>query len=379
MGSDAVVKAPGKILWIGGFSVLERPNIAYVTAVDAYVTADLKVNSDNAVELNAPQLKMAVKGAVDTATGRISGETPKELLLFKTAAEVASRYVVGLGLPVSGFNITTNNDTAFAYSLSTGKVVKSGLGSSAAVTVATVGAVLKAFGANPSENDALHKLAQTAHSIATGKVGSGFDIAAASFGSIFYTRYSPEILKSLPAEYTNQQLVDLVKRQWDYKIEKFSMPADFKPLFANFGEAMITTQAVGSVSDFKKKDPETYNKLINDINDENMKAVEALKKIKNGDGYAAAAFREAFDKGRLLTKKLGELSNVGIEPDDCTQLIEESKNTGAFVAKLPGAGGKDAIAALSLTQQDHERLREFWKSRKDLSISNLNLVDRGLI
>ena len=377
--NNTEVKAPGKILWIGGYSVLERPNISFVSAVDAYVTAKLKTNSGVDIELDVPQLNMSAKGKIDHATGKIIGDYQKELLLLKTAAEVALRYVVGLGLNVSGFGITTKNDAPFAYSLSTGKVVKSGLGSSAAVTVATVGAVLKAFDADPAENDALHKLAQTAHSIATGKVGSGFDIAASSFGSIFYTRYSPEILKVLPAEYSNKQLVDLVRKPWDYRIEKFSLPNKFRLLFANFGEAMITTAAVGSVSDFKKRNPDEYNKLIKQINDENVRAVDALKKIGACDKDAIMPFKDAFDKGRLLTKKLGELSNMEVEPEDCTKLIEESKAKGAFVAKLPGAGGMDAIAALALDTKSYDTLKAYWNKRKDLSMLPIKTVDIGVI
>ncbi len=379
MALDASVRAPGKIFWIGGYSVLERPSIAYVSAVDAYVTASLRINSGQSVALNAPQLNMSAKAAIDKTTGKITVDAPKEMLLFKTAAEIALRYMVGLGIHVSGFSITTNSDSPFAYSISTGKVVKSGLGSSSAVTVATVGAVLKAFGADPSENDALHKLAQTAHSIATGKVGSGFDIAAATFGSIIYTRYSPEIMKELPPDYTNLQLTDLVNRKWDYSIEKFTLPGEFGLLFANFGESIITTKAIVSVSDFKKKDPDAYNKLIKEINNENATAIESLRKIKNGDSEALSDFREAFDNGRLLTKRLGELSNVSVEPDDCTKLIEESKKNGAFVAKLPGAGGKDSIAALTLNVKDQERLRAFWKTRKDLSISDITAVKDGVL
>ncbi len=378
MLTNASVKAPGKILWIGGYSVLERPNISYVTAVDAYVTAKLEAVDGNNVEFNAPQLGMSSKGTLDPKTGHIHINVPKELELLKAAAEIAVRYAVGTGKEAQGFKVTTSSDSAFAYSIAGGKIVKSGLGSSAAVTVATVGSVLQAAGISHHTHEALHKLAQTAHSIATGKVGSGFDIAAASFGSILYKRYSPEIVKGLPPDFTNQQLVDLVSRRWDYEVEKFQMPKGFKILFANFGESMITTKAVGSVSDFKKNDPHIYFDLIKELNEDNNKAVKALKAAKEGKAAAMEEFRAAFDHGRSLTKKLGIFSNVGIEPDDCTELIEESKKNGAFVAKLPGAGGKDAIAAISLDTASRASLRKFWKSRK-LNILKVKPVSDGAL
>ncbi len=371
-----MAKAPGKILWLGGYSVLERPNVSFTTTVDAYVDAKVETRNSNEIILNAPQLNQNARGVVDMKTGKLDIETSKDMHLLKTSVEVALQYVAELGIKPSGLTITTNNDPAFSYSISTGKVVKSGLGSSAAVTVASIAAVLNAFEVDSKENDVLHKLSQTAHSVATGKVGSGFDIASATFGSIFYTRYSPEIINALPSNYTNSQLAELMKKQWDYKIEKFSIPDGFQLLLATFGDSMITTSAVGSVSSFKKKDPDTYDALIRVINEQNVLAINALKKISRGSEDHFDSFKLAFDTGRLLTKKLGELSNVAIEPDDCTFLIEESERHGAYVSKLPGAGGKDAIAALALNDGDSKSLRKFWKN-KGLNILEVKPCKRG--
>ena len=72
MASDASAKAPGKILWLGGYSVLERPNVSFVSTVDAYITADLKIRTDQEVNLNAPHLNLSSKGKIDKSTGKIS-------------------------------------------------------------------------------------------------------------------------------------------------------------------------------------------------------------------------------------------------------------------------------------------------------------------
>ena len=304
---------------------------------------------------------------------------PKELLLLKTAAEVASRYACEKGGRLCGFRVETNSDTQFSYSIDSGKVAKSGLGSSAAVTVAAVAAILKFFGIDTSNKEVIHKLAQTSHSIATGKVGSGFDIAAATYGSIFYTRYSPEIIKGLPAEYTNQQLLELIENKWDCSIEPFELPDELGVLFANFvGESMITTSAVGSVSDFKRRFPDAYGTLMKELNFENLNAAKALRKIEKEDEGALYDFKAAFDIGRFLTKNLGRLAKVGIESDDCTELIEQSKKKGAFVSKLPGAGGKDAIAALALSENDRRGLARFWSGNKNLEIQDIKIDNKGV-
>jgi phosphomevalonate kinase len=377
MPFDVTSSAPGKILWIGGYSVLERPNVSYVTAVKAFVNVNIQSLEGNSIILDAPQLGMTAKGTLGNE-GRLNIEVPKELILLKTSAEVALRYAVANGAKPEGFTIHTKNDDVFSYSISGGKIVKSGLGSSAALTVATVAAVLKAFDIKANKHK-VHKLAQISHSVATGKVGSGFDIAGACYGSIVYTRYSPDLVKTLPPDFSNKDLLKLVKKKWDYTAEKLYLPKDFRITFANFiGESMVTTASIGSVSEFKKNNPEKYNKLISELNQTNSEAIDALRKLNGGDKASMTEFKEAFEKGRALSKELGNLSNVGIEPDDCTNLIEESKKNGAFVAKLPGAGGKDSIAAISLSREEEKKLRKFWKGRKKLDILKIKINKKGL-
>lgn len=377
MDSEVGASAPGKILWIGGYSVLERPNVSYVTAVKAFVNVHVESLEGNLVHLDAPQLNMTAEGNLDEE-GKLNIEVPKELNLLKTSAGIALRYAVANGAKPEGFSIRTKNDDAFSYSIAGGKVAKSGLGSSAALTVAAVAAVLKAFGVKANKHK-VHKLAQIAHSLATGKVGSGFDIAAACYGSIVYTRYSPDLIKTLPPDFSNRDLLKLVKKKWDYTADKLYLPAEFKLTFANFvGESMITTESIGSVSEFKKNSPDMYNELMRELNQANLDAIGYLKKIINGDKDAMAMFQESFEKGRSLLKELGNLSKVGIEPEDCTALIEESKKNGAFVAKLPGAGGKDSIAALSISKEGKSQLRKYWKGRKELAILDIKLNKKGL-
>lgn len=87
------------------------------------------------------------------------------------------------------------------------EVAKTGLGSSAAMTTAVVAALLHYLGVvklsspkdyherkDTADLDLVHKIAQTAHCIAQGKVGSGFDVSSAVYGSQRYVRFSPELI-----------------------------------------------------------------------------------------------------------------------------------------------------------------------------------------
>lgn len=46
----------------------------------------------------------------------------------------------------------------------------------------------------------VHNVAQYVHCLAQGKVGSGFDVSSATFGSQLYTRFAPEVLQPLMGE-----------------------------------------------------------------------------------------------------------------------------------------------------------------------------------
>lgn len=83
---------------------------------------------------------------------------------------------------------------------------KTGMGSSAALITSLVSALLIHFGAVTEADFAnlegdgrrlAHNTAQFVHCLAQGKVGSGFDVSAAVFGSQIYRRFKPALLDPL--------------------------------------------------------------------------------------------------------------------------------------------------------------------------------------
>lgn len=86
------------------------------------------------------------------------------------------------------------------------EVHKTGLGSSAALITSLVSALLLHLGVIPPSElledqgkgrQLAHNLAQFIHCLAQGKVGSGFDVSAAVFGSHLYTRFDPGVIAPL--------------------------------------------------------------------------------------------------------------------------------------------------------------------------------------
>ncbi|XLS64373.1 hypothetical protein HN51_024347, partial [Arachis hypogaea] len=154
------------------------------------------------------------------------------------------------------------------------EVAKTGLGSSAAMTTAVVGALLHYLGViklssskdqqdrkDYTDIDLLHKIAQTAHCIAQGKVGSGFDVSSAVYGSQRYVRFSPEVISSvqvaaqaLPAP---EVISDILNGNWDHERTEFSLPPLMTLLLGEPGTGGSSTPSmVGAVKKWQKFDPQ---------------------------------------------------------------------------------------------------------------------------
>lgn len=133
------------------------------------------------------------------------------------SADLCLLQIEARGLPLTSeslaslppFSSIAFNEEESSGQKSKPEVAKTGLGSSAAMTAAVVAALLHYLGVVslpsefplegdkvPADLDVVHVIAQTAHCIAQGKVGSGFDVSSAVYGSHRYVRFSPEVLSS---------------------------------------------------------------------------------------------------------------------------------------------------------------------------------------
>jgi phosphomevalonate kinase len=120
------------------------------------------------------------------------------------------------------------------------------MGSSAALTTSLVAALLQFFGIinlpPPTSSDSahqskqkemnlslIHNLSQLIHSVAQGKIGSGFDVAAAVYGSQVYRRFSESKIsfdQIMNHDPNGELLASTVenKSQWDHQILPFRLP-----------------------------------------------------------------------------------------------------------------------------------------------------------
>ena len=250
---------------------------------------------------------------------------------------------------------------------------KTGLGSSAALVTAFTAAVLGYY--LPIETSLLstaigkariHNLAQAAHCSAQGKIGSGFDVAAAVYGSCIYRRFDPAILKRIgevgsPGFTKRLRTVaddDGPVKIWDTQIDKssVSIPTGLRLVMCDVDCGSETPGMVKEVFEWRKQNPEEAALLWATLQKGNEDLARELrdlaKKTHMSDG-SYENLREIILTIRSLIREMSEKAGVPIEPKVQTDLIDACcQISGVVGGVVPGAGGFDAIALLIEDRQE---------------------------
>ncbi|KAL7111867.1 hypothetical protein ACP275_05G116700 [Erythranthe tilingii] len=402
---------------------------------------NLELQSVSSSDSRNPFVEYALQYAVAAAharSGKTENEELKKLLLLGLDITILGcnefysyrNQIEARGLPLtpeSLASLPTFASITFNAEESSGlkskpEVAKTGLGSSAAMTTAVVAALLHYLGvvdlpsesngprrANKvsSELDIVHIIAQTAHCIAQGKVGSGFDVSSAVYGSQRYIRFSPEVLSSAQdavRETLMEEVVsNVLKANWDHQRTGFPLPPMMTLLLGEPGSGGSSTPSmVGAVKKWQKSDPEssveTWNKL-SEANSELEMHLDTLSKLAetNYDDYKTAVNKcsmltsEKWTEGatepkqievvkellgardamlviRCNMRKMGESAGIPIEPESQTQLLDATMNTeGVLLAGVPGAGGFDAVFAITLGDSS-SKVIQLWSSFSVLAL-----------
>lgn len=209
----------------------------------------------------------------------------------------------------------------------------------------------------------LHNLSQASHSYAQGKVGSGFDIASAVYGSCLYKRFSPSLLSTLPQPGTPgfaSKLKDLVESEhaWDTEIRKaaIKMPAGLRLVMCDVDCGSETPGMVKKVLAWRSGSKQEADGIWNELQRGNEKLAAELTRLAERETGAEGdynALSEIIQNNRELIRQMGEQSGVPIEPPQQTKLLDHcSKLDGVVGGVVPGAGGFDAIVLLVEDKED---------------------------
>jgi len=298
-------------------------------------------------------------------------------------------------------------------------VNKTGMGSSASLVTSVVGSLLSYFDAvslpssSPQTHETesitrgttvVHNLAQMCHCSAQGKVGSGFDVSAAVYGSHIYRRFSKTVLSQLldEIEISNssdqskdgfavsakvakemiQITNDINNDIWDAQTVQTSLPAGLELLMADVCGGSESPSMARKVLAWKKQpeNDDTDNswrklKVINEAieglfseelceptflkflqtNADMLSNMPANKWMESNEVHVKdrelvavlLKARDLFLQSRKELKAMGGASGVPIEPAGSSALADTTMALpGVIAAGVPGAGGYDALFVL---------------------------------
>ncbi|KIW64151.1 phosphomevalonate kinase [Phialophora macrospora] len=468
--SQAAVSAPGKVLFAGGFLVLDRQHTGLVFGLNARIHAiarrwptdaatpnlsdDRHIATTTTVEVESPQFRdarwlyrvrvggrsagdnvVAADAAVQVEQVRDSqdaGFTASGNKFVETTLRYVLNYVARLVVPggeecVLGrrVKVTILADHDY-YSQPTGwsssqlsqgrsssgpsewrdfnvrlsEAHKTGLGSSAALVTSLVSALLacylekRAFDIEaPLSQRTIHNLAQAAHCAAQGKVGSGFDVAAAVYGSCLYRRFTPTILENV-GEPTSagfgerlRLCVDDLQRdsKWDVEIasQAVGIPPSLLLVMCDVDCGSETPGMVKKVLQWRKEKTDEATLLWNALQQGQEDLCRELRQLAAVQAVESdfTALRDIILTVRSLVREMSVKSGVPIEPPVITELLDFCSSIPGVVGGVaPGAGGYDAVALILKNDPEVEQaLRtrlEGWKSQDDTGakIGNVKLL-----
>lgn len=321
--------APGKLYIAGEYAVVEPGHPAVLVAVDQFLTVTVEETTETgsiqSFQYSATPLRWRRENGEMILDKR---ENPFHYLL--AAIEETEHFVKESGKELSIYHLTVESE----LDSSSGK--KYGLGSSAAVTVATVRALLKYYEINDTD-ELVFKLSSLAH-LSLNSNGSYGDIAAATYtGWLAYSSFERSWVKEQLPKYSTSEMVDL---KWpDLKIERLTPPANLRLLIGWTGSPASTTQLVDEVKKKREAKEASYQQFLN----ESKNCVEHL--IQAFREYDVPSIQEAIRKNRHLLNKMSESTGVSIETPTLSALCDIAE-TFHGAAKSSGAGGGDCGIAL---------------------------------
>lgn len=431
--ATTAVSAPGKVLLTGGYLVLDRNYTGTVFALNARIhvvvqqlrkghrrgqsseaekvengNLDTEKDGEDLIVVRSPQFVGAVweygiqrcenGGGIKVVQKNDGRGNP----FVETSLNYALTYIsyVADSKDFGSLSITilADNDyyseTAFsrAGDRNTGGFVnfgvplheahKTGLGSSAALVTSLVSALVIHRTMQPDDigaaRDKLHNLAQAAHCAAQGKVGSGFDVAAAVYGSCLYRRFSPSILESIGDAGRpgfDERLFNVVEdadpeHPWDTECLDFGMtlPRGMQMVLCDVECGSQTPSMVKKLLEWRKQNQQEADLLWNALQSNNERLCLELKQLSQNPEKGFDDVRSLIERSRNHIRSMTTKSDVPIEPKVQTELLDAiSEVEGVVGGVVPGAGGYDALAVIIRDEAEVidrlKQLFENWESK----------------
>ena len=365
-GGDVVSRAPGKLYIAGEYAVVEPGHRAVLVAVDRFITVRITPCSPSGEYAGTISSRLYANGSrswrrrpQDGQAEAVGGEDDYIISAIRVVEALVTQ---GGGRPGS-FDLSVSSE------LEEDDGRKLGLGSSSAVTVATVRAVATFYGM-AADDLTVYKLAMLA-SDTVQPIGSGGDIAASAMtGWVAYTSPDRSWLRRARQQAEGGHSVsDLVAADWP-GLSVRRLPSPSLRLQVGWTGAPASTPALVADVQARSHGADDYAVFLRDSQDCLARLITAIE-----DDDTVRIMRQ-IARNRALLAGLSRISDRAIETAELGRLVEIALNHGA-AAKSSGAGGGDCGIALCPPATDQAALRAAWETAGihplDLSVHSQDL------
>ena len=350
-GGDVVSRAPGKLYIAGEYAVVEPGHRAVLVAVDRFITVRITPCSPSGEYAGTISSRLYANGSrswrrrpQDGLAEAVGGDDDYVI----SAIRVVEALVAEGGGRLGSFNLDISSELDEADGR------KLGLGSSSAVTVATVRAVATFYGM-VADDLTVYKLAMLA-SDTVQPIGSGGDIAASAMtGWVAYT--SPDrswLRRARQRARVGGSVSDLVEADWP-GLSVRRLPPPSLRLQVGWTGAPASTPALVADVQTRSHGADDYTVFLRDSQDCLARLITAIE-----DDDAARIMRQ-IARNRALLAGLSRIGGRTIETTELSRLVEIALDHGA-TAKSSGAGGGDCGIALCPPATDLVALRAAWET-----------------
>ncbi|MER2040314.1 phosphomevalonate kinase [Desemzia incerta] len=317
--------APGKLYIAGEYAVVEPGHPAILVAVDQFITVSLERTTDMGTIQSTQYGNLPVTWKRENDRLVLDKrENPFHYIL--AAIEVTESYVKSFGKELSFYHLSVDSE------LDSSNGRKYGLGSSAAVTVATVKGVLRFYGLQNESNETIFKLAALAH-LSVKSNGSCGDVAASVFGGwLAFTTFDRKWVLQQQQDLSVREVIEL---DWPHlSFKQLTPPAEMRLLIGWTGSPASTSHLVDEVTSKRTQDALAYDEFLAASS---ACVQEMIRGFEQGD---IKKIQEEIRHNRVLLKKMSQTTGVVIETPALTHLCKLAEDFNG-AAKSSGAGGGD--------------------------------------
>ncbi|MFZ4355079.1 phosphomevalonate kinase [Enterococcus gallinarum] len=318
------ISVPGKLFIAGEYAVVEPGHPAIIVAVDQFINVTIEGARKNGSIQSAQYSDLPIRWT--RRNGELvldHRENPFHYIL--AAIRLTEKYAQEKGTLLSFYDLKVTSE------LDNSNGRKYGLGSSGAVTVATVKA-LNLYYDLKMDRLTQFKIAALAHLAVQGN-GSCGDIAASCYGGwLAFSTFDHEWVLRKQQEWT---LTQLLTSDWpELSIRPLIVPKSLRLLIGWTGSPASTSDLVDQVYQSKEAKEKGYAKFLTDSKDCVNRLIDGFL---NED---SRTIKKMITENRKLLVGLSSLTGVTIETPALKKLCDLAE-TYRGAAKSSGAGGGD--------------------------------------